>query len=95
MTITANLVIYSSHLRLIVELEDEGLGNGLSTSRDPCSSAARSGACTCTRFHWQIDLDVSYKIGLSTATIRRGRGVIKVTTLADAIKVFPATACSV
>ena len=95
MTITANLVIYSSHLRLIVELEDEGLGNGLSTSRDPCSNAARSGACTCTRFHWQIDLDVFYKIGLPTATIRCGRGVTKVTTRADAIKLFPATACSV
>jgi hypothetical protein len=95
LTITANLVIYYLHLRLVGELEDEGRENRLSISRASCSNAGRFDTYNCTKLHWQIDLDVFYNIRLQTAMIRRGCGVIEAATGADVIKLFPATACSV
>jgi hypothetical protein len=75
MTITASLMIYWQHLRLIGELEDERRENRLSALRASYSNARRSDAYSCTRLYWQIDLDVIYKVELQTAMIRCGRGV--------------------
>jgi molybdopterin converting factor small subunit len=94
LTITVILVIYPPQFRLIGELEDEGRENRLSASRASCSSATRSGACDCAKLHWQIALDVLYKIELQTATIRRGRGEEEALKSPDVIELFPATACS-
>jgi hypothetical protein len=81
-------------MRLVGELEDERRENQLLASRASCSNTGRLDACNCTRSHWQVDLDVFYKIGLQTALIRRGRGVKEAATRADVIEFFPATACS-
>jgi hypothetical protein len=94
LTITVILVIYPPQFRLIGELEDEGRENRLSASQASCSSTTRSGACDCTKLHWQIALDVLYKIELQTATIRRGRGEEEALRRPDVIELFPATACS-
>ena len=88
-------MIYSSHLRLAGELEDERREFRLPASRASCSNAARSDAYNRTRLHGQIDFDVFYKIRLQTAMIRHGRDVKEAATRADVIKLFPATACSV
>jgi len=89
------MVFHCLHLRVVGELEDEASENGLSASRASCSSAARSDESDSTILHWQIALDVLYRIGLQMAMFRRGHGVKDAAMRADTIKLFPATARSV